>query len=85
MTKQEIFDRINEVIVDEKGRPIKMDDLFSASELDSLGTMIVLVTLDAEFGIFEGMTEDEAFSSFDPCTATMRELVQKCKSPSSTT
>lgn len=79
MRKQEILDRINEIIVEEKGKALQSTDLFKNAELDSLGTAIVLITIDAEFFIFKGMTEEEAWASIDIPTITMRDLVNKCK------
>ena len=79
MRKQEILDRINEIIQEEKGHPIGLDDLFTASELDSLGISITLMTIDSEFPIFQGMTDEDVFAALDIPTLTMRNLVNKCK------
>ncbi len=79
MKKQEILDRINEIIVEEKGNKVGPDDLFVSSELDSLGIMITLVTIDSEFPILGEPSEDKnEFDDLDIPNLTMRELVNKC-------
>lgn len=80
VTKQEIFDFINDIIVDEKGQPIQMNDKFIDSGLDSLGILVTLITLDAEYPIFKGIPEEEQLAYIDVQNVTMRELVIKCKS-----
>lgn len=79
MTKQEILNRINEIIQEEKGHPVNIDQLFKESDLDSLGITITLVTLDAEFPIFKNVPEGQEFESLDIPNLTMRDLVNKCR------
>ena len=79
MTKQEILNRINEIIIEEKGSPVTIGNKFIDSDLDSLGTMIAFMTIDSEFPIFEGKDEDQAFTELDIPNLTVRELVTKCK------
>jgi acyl carrier protein len=79
MRKQEILDRINEIIVDEKGQALTIDQNFLDSELDSLGVMIVIITLDAEFPIFKDIPEDDQIDYLDIPNLTMRDLVAKCR------
>lgn len=78
--KQQILDKLNEIIVEEKGSPIKMDSLFIDSELDSLGTMITLVTLEAEYPFFKDLPEGvDEIASLDIPNLTIRDLIRKCK------
>ena len=51
MNQQEILSIINNIIKSENGLPVRVGNLFIQSELDSLGTMIVLVSIAAEFNI----------------------------------
>lgn len=79
MTKQKILNRINEIIQDEKGHPVNIDQLFKESDLDSLGITLTLVTIDAEFPIFKDIPEGQEFEYLDTSNLTMRDLVNKCK------
>ena len=38
--KQQVLDRLNEIIVEEKGIPVTMDSMWTDSELDSLKQQI---------------------------------------------
>jgi len=77
--KQEILDRLNEIIVDEKGVRVTMDSMFSDAELDSLGTVITIATLEADYPIFKDVPKDaDALSSMNFQTLTIRELVRQC-------
>ena len=78
MDKQQILDRLNEIIKEEKGRPVTMDDKFIDSELDSLGITITMISLDADFPFLgEG---DEAWDKLDIPNLMVRDLVKLCKS-----
>jgi len=78
--KQEILDYLNAAIVDEKGNSITMDSMFMDSNLDSLGMMITLVTLDAKYPIFKDIpNEMDEIAYLDIPNLTVRELVRKCK------
>ena len=74
MNDKQVLDRINEIIVEEKGQPVVLDGLFSDAQLDSLGTMITFVTLDAEYDILQGSQLDD----IDIKNLTIRDLVAKC-------
>ncbi|MCP4487733.1 MAG: hypothetical protein GY820_10515 [Gammaproteobacteria bacterium] len=82
--KQQILDRLNEIIDDEKGVPVTMNSKFSDAGLDSLGTVLTIATLEAEYPFFKdhenGMTsfENDAFQSLDIENLTVRELIRKC-------
>lgn len=78
MTKQEILDRINEIIEEEKGKAVPIDGKFIDSELDSLGISIALMTIDSEFPIIDDEVEDE-LEALDIENLTMRDLVHQCK------
>lgn len=80
MKKQEILEQINQYILEEKGLPLKMPDLFISSELDSLGMTLALLAVDAEFPIFRDIPEGvDEFEALDIPNMTMRDLVNKCK------
>jgi len=77
--KQEILDRLNEIIVDEKGERVTMNSMFSDAQLDSLGTVITIATLEADYPIFKDVPIDaDALSTMDFQTLTIRELVRQC-------
>jgi acyl carrier protein len=81
MTKREILALINEFIADEKGRAVTMDDLFADAQLDSLGTLIVIMNIDAEFDIYDQESSIEYVEALGLPTITIRELIKKCLSP----
>lgn len=80
-TEQGTLDRINEVIVDEKGQKVSMDSMFTDADLDSLGTLITLITLASEFDIFDPNDMESDISNIDFTTFTIKDLVTKCISP----
>ena len=77
--KQEILDRLNEIIDDEKGVPVTMNSMFIDAELDSLGTLLTIVTLEADYPFWKGVPlEEDAFMELDIVNLTIRELIKKC-------
>ena len=81
MKKQQILDRLNEIIVEEKGSPVKMSDMWTDAQLDSLGTVIVIAMLESEFPFFKEYSDDvDALATIDFQTLTIRELIKKCVS-----
>jgi len=78
MAKRKVLDRINEIIDEEKGCKVAMDSLFVDAELDSLGTLVTLITIDAEFKIFDQDNPEQDISAIDFETFTIRDLVVKC-------
>jgi len=79
MNKTEILDRINDIIIDEKGEAVPITGMFMDSNLDSLGTTIALITIDAEFKIFQNEDEKDAFEKLDVANLTMRDLITLCR------
>ncbi len=78
--KQEILDRLNEIIIEEKGVPVTMDDLYSDAELDSLGAVITIAMLEMDYPIFKDVPVDaDALSTIDWETLTIRDLVNQCR------
>ena len=73
--KQQILDRLNELIVEERGKPVTMNSSFSDAALDSLGTMIVLASLDADYPFADRNSD---FTELDIPNLTIRELIRKC-------
>ena len=76
--KQKILDQLNAIIVDEKGIPVTMKDMFTDSELDSLGTILTIAMLEAEYPIFKGIGEADGIQKLDIPNLTVRELIKKC-------
>lgn len=71
--KQEVLDKINELIAEEKGRPVTVNNILSDANLDSLGIIFFLTTLDAEYNLMWSMEELPDLNNI-----TIRELVTKC-------
>lgn len=77
--KQEILDRLNEIIVEEKGTAVTMKSMWTDSDLDSLGTVITIATLESTYPIFADLPNDaDALQTLDFKKLTIRELVRKC-------
>lgn len=77
--KQEILDRLNEIIVEEKGSPVTMKSMFKDADLDSLGTMLTLVTLESDYPFMGEYSEEvDALKNLDIENLTIRELIKKC-------
>jgi acyl carrier protein len=77
--KQEILDRLNEIIVDEKGVRVDMNSMWTDAELDSLGTVITIAVLESEYPIFKDIPDADALSTIDFPNLTIRDLVNKCR------
>jgi acyl carrier protein len=77
--KQEILDRLNEIIVDEKGVRVDMNSMWTDAELDSLGTVITIAILESEYPIFKDIPDADALSTIDFPNLTIRDLVNKCR------
>jgi hypothetical protein len=78
--KQEILDRLNEIIVEEKGDRVTMDSMWTDSNLDSLGTVITISMLEYDYPLFHDVPVDaDALQSLDFLTLTIRDLVNKCR------
>lgn len=77
--KQKILDRLNELIREENGCPVTIDDNWTDTQLDSLGTILVIVQLEADYPFWKDIPErEDAISTMNfPCL-TIRELVKKC-------
>jgi len=73
--KQKILDRLNEIIVEEKGDRVCINCKWTDTNLDSLGTLITIATLESEYPIFG---PGEGLESLDFPNLTIRELVKKC-------
>ena len=57
-----------------------MDSMFSDAELDSLGSIITIATIESEYPIFKDIPEEEdALASINFETLTIRDLVNKCR------
>ncbi len=77
--KQEILDRLNELIVEEKGKPVTLDSKWTDAELDSLGTVITIACLEADYPFWKNLPSgSDGFQDMDFKNLTIRELVKKC-------
>jgi hypothetical protein len=77
--KQDILNRLNEIILEEKGTPVTINSMWSDANLDSLGTVMSLAVLESEYPIFKDIPPGtEALTTLDFKTLTIRELVKKC-------
>ena len=81
--KQEILDRINELIEEEKGTKVTIDDMFLDSKLDSLGVTLTLIALDADYGYLKDVPEGKEFDGVDELS--VKDLVKKCVLASTST
>jgi len=79
ITKREILEVINDLIAAEKGHPVTMDGMLSDAELDSLGVLMLMATLDAEFPILTATGEDMGKEDMELRNISIRDLVVKCK------
>ena len=78
--KQQILDRLNEIIVEEKGVSVTMNSMWTDAELDSLGTVIAIAVLEADYPLFYDIPVDaDALATMDFENLTIRDLVNKCR------
>jgi acyl carrier protein len=80
MKNSEVLEKINDLIVEEKGSRVTLNDQFLDAGLDSLATMIFFLNLENDFPIFEGIPEDQQMEYLDIPNLTVRDLVHKCRS-----
>lgn len=80
MSDLEILSNINKIIISENGLPVTMAGKFIDAELDSLGTMITLLTISGEYGI-----GDTAVEELDIPNLKVIDLVNLCKSSTTST
>lgn len=84
--KQQILDRLNELIEEEHGVPVTMDSKFIDAELDSLGTVITLACLEADYPFWKDVPKSEdAIAMMDIPNLTIRELIRQCVLSTSST
>lgn len=79
VNKKNILDRINEVIEDEKGISVTIDSMLEDAELDSLGTLMMIVTLDSEFPMLDKNDDGKSLDDLGLKTLSIRDLVNKCR------
>lgn len=78
--KQEILNRLNEIIVEEKGMRVTMNSKWTDTDLDSLGTVITIAVLESDYPLFYDVPVDaDALTTLDFETLTIRDLVNKCR------
>lgn len=76
MSKKAVLDKINKIITNEKGVPVAMDGMLADAQLDSLGTSITLISIDAEFNILDPVSPEKDLLNLTKLS--MRDLVTKC-------
>jgi acyl carrier protein len=77
--KQDILNRLNEIIIEEKGQPVTMSSKWTDAGLDSLGTVMTIATLEADYPIFKDLPADaDALKSLDFQNLTIRDLIKQC-------
>lgn len=76
--KLEIYDFITCLVKEEKGKLIKLNDLFMSSNLDSLGLIFVLVELDTKYGILNNIDSGKEYDQLKLKTITLSGLIDKC-------
>ena len=52
--------------------------MFTDAGLDSLGTMLTIITLEADFPFLNDIHDDDTFKYLDIPNLTVRELIKKC-------
>lgn len=78
--KQQILDRLNEIIIEEKGLRVTMKSMWSDAKLDSLGTVIAIAVLESDYPIFKDVPVDaDALTTINFETLTIRDLVNQCR------
>lgn len=73
MNREKILSYINEVIIDEEGKPVTEDNLLIDSEADSFGISMILISIDDRFNIW---TQEE-MEAMDVTTLTVKEILDK--------
>lgn len=78
-TETEVLDKINEIIREEKGNRVTINDTLVDASLDSFGITVLFIALDDEYGYFKDIPEGEdVFATIPYATITIREIVSKC-------
>ncbi len=79
--RKDIIEFINELIEEENGVLIGLEDTIDKACLDSLGTMFFLIELDNKYNLFGGNAgvSGNSFEDFKPSDVTVKELVNLCK------
>jgi len=75
----EIFNEINKLIREQHGMRAKSpSSKLIDSELDSFGHTMLFMELDAKYGYFEGIPEDEdVFAKVEWETITVQDIINK--------
>jgi hypothetical protein len=77
--KQEVLDQLNKIVLEENGTAVTINDMFLDSDLDSLGTMLVLVELDAYYPFLDSIPKGvDVVTHLDLTNLTVRDLILKC-------
>ena len=79
MNKKEILESLNSFIKEERGKALTKDSILGDAELDSLGTIIVLAAMEAEYGLFSEL-DDKAHTEMlgNIKNLTVKEIIRKC-------
>ena len=79
----EVLEFLNKVIRAEKGNRVTIDSMFKDAELDSFGTVMVLLEMDKKYEYLSkckyANIGDDIFSNIPYETLTILEIVETCK------
>lgn len=79
MNAEDVLERINEIIREEKGNRVTLNSKLVDAELDSFGITVLFITLDDEYGYFKDVPDGEdVFATIPYASITIREVVAKC-------
>lgn len=78
MNKRDILARINELLLEEKGRKVAMDGNLRDAQLDFMGTTFFLIGLDNEFHMLDKADPERDFLHIRIKGIQINELVTKC-------
>jgi len=78
ISKHEILAKINEAVKTESGSTVDLNSTFLDAQLDSLGSIMVIATIDSEFPILGDGDTGTAMKDLDLKNLTIRDLVTKC-------
>ncbi len=76
MKNSVVLEKINELIIEECGRKVALDDMFLAADIDEIGLIVFFIALEEEFPIF---AKGEDPTTLDLPNLTVRNLVHRCR------
>lgn len=77
MKNSQVLEKINELIVEECGRPVKLDSQFKEADLDDLGSIMFFLALEDTFPIFDSTSIERQV--VDMQSVSIRDIVHRCR------